>query len=189
MAVESADVTLTGTLGAVDVATASGDVRAERAASFALAGASADVVCRQVDGDASIKTASGDVHLGAVGGDGHLAVASGDIEVASLDGSVEFKSASGDVTIGRAGRSVIGRSASGDVRVVSVGSGTVEADSASGDITIGIAAGVAAWLDLQSLTGAVSSTLDDADAPAAGDAAVTVTARALSGDIRIVRAD
>ncbi len=189
IAVESADVALTGTLGALDITTASGDVAAERASSFALVAASADVVCRHVDGDASVKTASGDVHLGPVGGDGHLAVASGDLEIESFDGSVDFKSASGDVKIGRVGRSVTGRTASGDVRVLSVGSGTVEADSASGDITIGIAAGVAAWLDLQSVSGDVSSTLDDADAPVAGDATVTVRARTLSGDIRIVRAD
>ena len=59
-------------LGALDITTASGDVAAERASSFALVAASADVVCRHVDGDASVKTASGDVHLGPVGGDGHL---------------------------------------------------------------------------------------------------------------------
>ena len=188
--VESADVVLTGTLGAVDVTTASGDVALERAASFALVAASADVVGRQVDADASVKTTSGDVHLGSVGGDGHLAVASGDLEVESIDGSVDFKAASGDVEIGRVGRSVTGRTASGDVRVRSVGSGTVEADErASGDITIGIAAGVTAWLELQSITGDVSSALDDSAAPDAGDATVTVTARTLSGDIRIVRAD
>jgi DUF4097 and DUF4098 domain-containing protein YvlB len=186
--VKSADVELAGQLGRASVTTASGDVAIEQVAELAAHTASGDVTCRAVGGAASVTTASGDARLGAVSGSAELATASGDIEVTSVGGDARARSASGDVAIGRADGSVAARTASGDVQVRAVRRGTVEIDTASGDVEIGIVAGTAAWLDAQSLSGSVSSTLDPTDAPGDDTETVTVHARSLSGDVSIRRA-
>jgi DUF4097 and DUF4098 domain-containing protein YvlB len=186
--VKSADVELAGRLGRVSVTTASGDVAVENAADLAARTASGDVACRTIDGAASVTTASGDVRLDTVAGSAELATASGDIEVTSVGGDARARTASGDVGLGRVGGSVAARTASGDVRVRSVQRGTVEIDTASGDVEVGVAAGTAAWLDAQSLSGSVSSNLDPTDAPGDGTDTVTIHAHSLSGDVHIRRA-
>jgi hypothetical protein len=186
--VKSADVELHGQLARVAVSSASGDLAIEHAAELSVRTASGDVACRTVGADASVTTASGDVRLDAVGGFAELSSASGDVDVTRIDGDARVRTASGDVVLREVGGSVSTRTASGDVRVGSVRRGVVEIDSASGDIEVGIAAGTAAWLDAQTLSGSVSSSLDAADAP--GDAADTVSvhAHSLSGDVHIRRA-
>lgn len=67
-------------------------------------------------------------------------------------------------------------------------SGTVEIDSASGDILIGVAGGTAAWLDVHSLSGDITSELEGADAPDEDAPTVTIRGRTLSGDVAIRRA-
>ena len=99
-----------------------------------------------------------------------------------------MRSASGDVAVREADGSVNVRTASGDVRIESVRRGTVEIDSASGDVDVAVAVGTAAWLDVQALSGSVSSSLDPTDAPGDDAETVSIHAHTLSGDIRIRRA-
>lgn len=186
--VESAQVAMRGQLGDVDVNSASGDVRVERAAGLTLSTASGDVWVDDVDDDARVKTASGDVRLSSVGGSAELTTASGDIHAQHVGGAMRIRTASGDAFGGVIGGSVSAKTASGDVSVSSVATGSVEIDSASGDVSVGIAEGSAAWLEVQSLSGDVTSDLDAADAPADDAPTVTVRARSLSGDIAIRRA-
>ena len=56
-------------------------------------------------------------------------------------------------------------------------------------LSIGIAEGTAAWLDVQSLTGNVQTSLDDAEGPVEGGDTVRVRARTISGDVSITRAN
>jgi DUF4097 and DUF4098 domain-containing protein YvlB len=186
--VKSADIELRGQLGRVVVSSASGDVAIEHAAELSARTASGDLACRSVDGDATVTTASGDARLDAIAGSAELSTASGDVAVDRIDGNARIRTASGDVGLGQAGGSVTARTASGDVRVGSVRTGAVQIDSASGDVEIGVVAGTAAWLDVQSLSGTASSSLDATDAP--GDQADTVSihAHTLSGDVHIRRA-
>jgi DUF4097 and DUF4098 domain-containing protein YvlB len=186
--VKSADVELAGQLGRASTATASGDVTIDHVAELAARTASGDLTCRTVAGAASVTTASGDARLDAVSGSAELATASGDIEVDSVGGDARARSASGDVAIGRVDGSVTARTASGDVRIRSVRRGTVQIDTASGDVEVGVAAGTAAWLDAQSLSGSVSSTLDPTDTPADDSETVTIHTHSLSGDVHIRRA-
>lgn len=186
--VKSADVHLAGELGEVFVATASGDVAVEHAAELQVRTASGDVSCRSVAGDASVNTASGDARLDTVGRSAELATASGDVTLLHVGGDTRARSASGDVVIRGADGSVTVRTASGDIRLDSVRRGTVEVDSASGDVEIGIAAGTAAWLDVQALSGSVSSSLDPSEAPGDDAEAVSIHAHTLSGDVRVRRA-
>jgi hypothetical protein len=186
--VKSADIELRGELGRVEISSASGDVAIEHAAELSARTASGDLACRSVGGGATVTTASGDTRVETIGGSAQLSTASGDVSVDRVDGDTRVRTASGDVGVGRAGGSVTARTASGDVRVGSVTTGTVQIDSASGDVEIGVVAGTAAWLDVQSLSGTVSSSLDATDAP--GDQADTVSihAHTLSGDVHIRRA-
>jgi len=186
--VESADIRVDGAMGIVDVTTASGDVRLDDTASLTVTAASSDIVGGRIDGPAAVKTASGDVRLGPVGGNVEVFTASGDTQVAAVGGDATCRTASGDIELGPVGGSAAAKSASGDIRIDSITGGTVDVDSASGDVDIGIAAGTAAWLEVQSLSGDVRSDLDTTDAPGDDAARVTVRARTLSGDIVIRRA-
>ena len=186
--VESADVRLRGPLGSVDVNSASGNVRVEHAASLTVSTASGDVWGDSIGGDGRVKTASGDVRLTDVTGTGDVTTASGDIQIHSVNGDVNLRSASGDATVGTVGGSVTAKTASGDIRVDSVTTGSVEIDSASGDVWLGVAPGTAAWLEVQSLSGDVTSELQSSDAPTEDGPSVSIRARTLSGDVAIRRA-
>jgi DUF4097 and DUF4098 domain-containing protein YvlB len=186
--VSSADVRLAGELATVAVTTASGDVTVGHAADCNVTVASGDVLCERVTGNLAVKSASGDVRYGTVHGAATVTTASGDIVGSSVGGDVDVRTASGDVSIQQLGGSVAVRTASGDARVAAVRRGTVEADTASGDIAIGVVEGSAAWLDVTSLTGDVTSTLDQSGPPSDDTDVVSIHARSLSGDIAIRRA-
>jgi DUF4097 and DUF4098 domain-containing protein YvlB len=186
--VKSADVQLAGRLGRSSVNTASGDVAVEHAEELHVRTASGDVSGRKVAGDTEVTTASGDVRIESVDGAAELSSASGDIEVNQVGDEARVRSASGDVVIKAAGGSVNVRTASGDVRLDVVRRGIVEVDTASGDVEVGIATGTAAWLDVQALSGRVSSTLEATDTPGDDAETVTIHAHTLSGDITLRRA-
>ena len=184
----SADAKLTGELSDVFATTASGDVTVERSVRCAVNVASGDVACERTEGDLAVKSASGEVRFVNVEGSASLASASGDIFGGAVEGDLELRTASGDASIDWIGGSATARTASGDLRLAAVRRGTVEADAASGDITIGVVNGSAAWLDVHSLTGDVSSALEDSGPPLEGADVVSIHARTLSGDVLIRRA-
>ena len=99
--VASADVTLGRVDGAVELVSASGDLRCESAGSLAVKGASADVSVRRVTGPVDVNVASGDVAIEEAGSSVQMKSASGDLELGSVTaGDVKFDTASGDIRIG-----------------------------------------------------------------------------------------
>ncbi|MEV4064994.1 DUF4097 family beta strand repeat-containing protein [Nonomuraea dietziae] len=166
----STDVTTTGRLSEVAITCASGDVTVEHTVALRITTASGDVRCDVIEGDAVIDATSGKIGVGSVGG------------------HVNVTTASGSAVIGRAHGDVTSRTASGDIVVHAVTRGQVNARSASGNVTLAVTEGSAAWLEISSLSGRVSSELEQSGEP--GDAAETleVHARTLSGDIAILRA-
>jgi hypothetical protein len=170
---KSADVAARGTLGALTVATASGDVEVDRVSGGVnVKGASSDFSAREV-GAATVQTASGDIDI---------TVARGPLNVTSV---------SGDISIGEAYDNVNANSVSGDQDHGAVMRGAVSAHSVSGDVTIGVRRGSNAFLDCTTVSGDTSSELEmSGDAPAAGEDApfVEIRAKTVSGDIRITRA-
>ncbi|HEY1616666.1 MAG TPA: DUF4097 family beta strand repeat-containing protein [Streptosporangiaceae bacterium] len=165
----AADVACVGELSTLTTKTASGDVTAA-----------------SITGDAEIVATSGDIWLENAGGNVRAESASGDIRVKDVAGDATATTASGDVTIGRAGGSVNARTASGDVEIASIGAGRAEVKTVSGDVSVGVLPGTGVYLDLSTLTGRVSNLLDEAgEEPRAG---LRLTARAVSGDIRVSRA-
>jgi DUF4097 and DUF4098 domain-containing protein YvlB len=165
----SSDVSCLGELAALDGKTGSGD--------FTVA---------LVSGPVQLDTASGDVWLEEVTGDARLNAASGDIKLLRAGGAVSASSASGDITIGSAAGSVTAKTASGDVQIDRIATGQSDLTSMSGDITVAVAPSTGVYLDLSTVSGRVRSDLDESDD--AGDTALTLKCRTVSGDVEVVRA-
>jgi DUF4097 and DUF4098 domain-containing protein YvlB len=165
----AADVACVGELAALTTKTASGDVTAAT-----------------ITGDAEIVATSGDVWLEDIGGSARAETASGDIRLKDVTGDTTASTASGDIAIGRAGGSVQARTASGDVEIASIGAGRAEVKTVSGDVSVGVLPGTGVYLDLSSLTGRVANLLDEGGEES--QVGLRLTARAISGDIRVSRA-
>jgi DUF4097 and DUF4098 domain-containing protein YvlB len=164
----SADINCKGDLAELDAHTASGDVTADG-----------------VTGHLKAETASGDVRLGETGS-AEIRTASGDVRLTRAHGDISVRTASGDVNISGAAGSVTAMTASGDFRLASVARGSTQVSTASGDMAIGVASGASVYLDLASVTGSVTSQLDETGP--SDDVALELRCRTASGDIRITRA-
>ncbi|MFI6497292.1 DUF4097 family beta strand repeat-containing protein [Nonomuraea typhae] len=165
------DTRATGVYGEVEFSSASGDLHLHRAAALTAKTASGDVTCDIVDGVTDITNTSGDIHV---------TQAAGDLSIRAVSGAVRVGHAASDVDI---------TSTSGDVTIQSVTTGRVVLQSTSGDTAVAVAPGSAVWLDLNSLTGRITSTLNQAEEPAQGEQTVEITARSLSGSIAVTRAE
>ena len=170
IAVASADVDLRGRFGDVTVTGASGDLAVEEASEVELRSASGDVRVGTVHGAAYVRSASADVRIGRVGG------------------ALRVRGGSGNVTVEHAADAVIS-TASGDVTVVSATGETVQVRTASGDVSVGVPPGLRVWLELHSVSGRITSHLDD-DIDDTGDARpdLTLNLESVSGDLLIGRA-
>ena len=189
---EDVDVRITAPHGSGLVATtAQGDVRADgRFGEVEAKTASGDIFVGEVERNATVKTASGDIKVERVEGSLKGQTAAGDVFVGPVGGDAEVKTAAGDIRLHEVGGSVSVQSASGDVRVDSVARGSAELKSVSGDLLVGVRRGSRVWMDVKTVTGDARSELeavddiDDDQAPL-----VELRATAMSGDIKIVRAD
>ena len=168
----SADLEATGSLGAVDARTASGDVSLE------------DVEALKAH------TASGDVRVEAVGGALELSTASGDATVRRCAGQLGANLVSGDLSVGEALGGLAVKSVSGDVVVRAAGGGDLRVQAVSGDVQLGIVPGQQLYIDASSVSGTMSSELglDDGAPAAEGQPLVDLNIRTVSGDVRIMRA-
>lgn len=182
----SGDIRLDGRFADVAAHAGSGDIAVDTGADLQLTTGSGDVYVSECAA-AKVRTGSGEIRLGTAGGpvelqsgsggieveqplhDGRLSAASGDIRVDTVEGQVELKTASGDVTVHRAVE------------------GELRARTASGEVAVGIVAGTAAKLDVSSVSGSIRSELDQADAPAATDRTLLLTASTVSGSVRLHR--
>jgi DUF4097 and DUF4098 domain-containing protein YvlB len=171
VAVASADVAARGRLGPVELTSASGDLAADHCASLQL------------------RSASGDARIGTVSGEAVLGTASGDLRIERVDGGLKARTASGDVSVDAAAGTVGITTASGEVSVGALGEGRLKVKSVSGDVTVGVVPGLRVWLDLSSVSGRMTSQLDDDGAVSgAGAPQLSISIRSVSGDQNILRA-
>jgi hypothetical protein len=112
----------------------------------------------------------------------------GDVRLGRTDGDARLETACGDVTVDRARGSLRGSTRYGKVRVGEAVRGSLVLETAYGEVEAGIAAGTAAWLDLQSGSGSVRSELTAAEGPEDATDTVEVQARTAYGDILVRRA-
>ncbi len=169
---DSADLEARGTLGAVDVKTASGDVSLEAAATLRVDSASGDVRARDIDGVTELRTASGDATVRRAGG--------------LLSASM----VSGDLSVDEAAAGLAVNTVSGDVQVRAAGGGGIRVQSVSGDVRLAIKPGERLYVDASSVSGTLSSELGLEDTPPSDSTAPVseLRVRTISGDLEIVRA-
>jgi DUF4097 and DUF4098 domain-containing protein YvlB len=182
----SADVLGTGQFGQIDVQAGSGDVSFEETASAKIQTGSGDVDIQGIDGVLEAKAGSGDVTFGSVAGAARITTGSGDILVTRAAGQVNIKAGSGDVVITEAVESVDAMTGSGDLLVKRLVHGRLKAKTGSGDVLVGVPDGTAAFLDVMSISGSVSSELEATDSPDGGPTA-EVAVMTASGDIVLKR--
>jgi DUF4097 and DUF4098 domain-containing protein YvlB len=190
-ATASADVDLTGVFGDLKLTTASGDIDVNgRAHEVEATTASGSIVLGRCNGRVRGKSASGDFRIAESEGPVTVTTASGNLEVGAASAGVEMRCTSGDMRLGAIAGDVHVVGVSGDVEIRSYSEGHLRARSVSGDVEIGIAPGVNLAVDVESMSGTVSSDipLGEQPTPIAEAPEVFVSAQTVSGDVLIARA-
>ena len=187
----SADVDLTGIFGDLKLTTASGDIDVDgRAHQVEATTASGSIVLGRCEGRVRGKSASGDFRIAESEGPVTVTTASGNLEVGAASAGIEMRCTSGDMRLGAITGDVHVVGVSGDVEIGSYGEGHLRARCVSGDLEIGIAPGVNLAVDVESMSGTVSSDipLGEQPTPIAKAPEVFVSAQTVSGNVLIVRA-
>lgn len=179
----SADVTGHGRFGAANINSGSGDVDLENIASGDLKAGSGDVEIETVAESVKVKTGSGDVTMGSIRGSGDIAAGSGDVVVSDVTETIKVKTGSGDILIKDGGARVDVMAGSGDLTLKRIERGEVVAKTGSGDVSIGIVRGTAAYLEIQTVTGDVTTHLDAAEMPGDGEPTVSINVMSGTGDV------
>lgn len=160
----SANVTVTGGAGRLDLQTGSGEISADKA-----------------EGVASVHTGSGSVRLGPMLAGLRARTSTGDVEVTSLGGPTSLFTGSGDVWMGAVAGDVMARTGSGDLTVADAATGQIELQTGSGSIRVGVRAGSPAEVDLSSATGAARSELALSDTQPETTPKLRIRGRTASG--------
>jgi DUF4097 and DUF4098 domain-containing protein YvlB len=181
------DFRCTGRLGGSRFKTSAGNVWLERTGPLHLNTSAGHVGVDAVDGTAEISTGTGKVQVGRVDGTAVVKNSNGETVIGTVTGDVRVRSANGDITVERAGAGVDAKTSMGRIRLGEIARGSVVLASSMGELEIGIAAGTAAWLDLDTGFGHVRNLLDPTDRPAETDETVEVRGRTTYGDITIHR--
>ena len=178
----------TGRFGDFRHKSGAGDIQIDEAAGVSLKTSAGDITVGRAGGRCDIATASGAVRLGTVDGPAVVKNSNGDTEIGDVSGDLRVAAANGKVSVDRAQSTVAVKTANGDIRLGEVVRGAVVASTAYGRIDVGVRNGVAAWLDLNTAFGKVTSDLDATDRPAGGEDVVELKARTAYGDVTIRRA-
>lgn len=184
---QAGDIQGSGRLGDCRFKTAAGDVRLERTGPLRVSSAAGHVTVGTVAGDADVSTGSGKLRVGEISGTAAVKNSNGETVIGAVTGDARVRNANGDIDIERAGASVDAKTANGAVRVGEVVRGQVTLGTAMGDLDVGIAAGTAAWLDVNTSFGHVRNQLDKTTGPDDADRTVEVRGRTAYGDITIHR--
>lgn len=184
----SGDIAVTGRVADLDASTGSGDITAAECTAVRMKSGSGDLSVQSAQGDVRAKTGSGDVSVGNAGGRLDLTTGSGDVSLVRSVGQVKAKSGSGELALGSSTGDLELVTGTGDISLAAVQGGSVHARTGTGDVSIGVADGVAALLDLNSITGDVDVDLDSVDGPGDAEAQTRLSAFSGSGDIRVTRA-
>jgi DUF4097 and DUF4098 domain-containing protein YvlB len=166
----SADVSVVGQLGALNVHTASGDITATGEC-----------------GPVTVHTASGDVFLERADAEAEITTASGDVKIGRASGDVSINAVSGDLSIGSATGQIGARTISGDIAIRDFSAGQADLTTTSGDVQVMVTPDLGVYLDLSTMSGRVGSELDEQDGDGT-DTALEIKCRTISGDIRVSKA-
>jgi DUF4097 and DUF4098 domain-containing protein YvlB len=177
-----------GRMAKVSANTGAGNVHIETCSEAHANTGAGNIDIDEATGEIDVKTGAGNVKVGKVGADACVVTAAGNARIDNVTGSARMKTAHGNIDIGDAGDSLDAFTASGNVRVRRADHGTVRARTVSGEVSVGVAQGVAALLDLHTVSGRVRSELEAAGAPAEGDKRIELTLSTVSGNVSVARA-
>jgi hypothetical protein len=177
-----------GRLQKVSVNTGAGGVHVGDCAEVRANTGSGNIEIASVSGSVEAKTGAGTVRIGKVGADARITTAAGNARVEGVGGSAKLTTAHGNIEVGQAGDSLEAFTASGNVRVDRADHGYVRARTVSGGVSVGVASGVAALLDLHTVSGRVRSELAASDAPVDGEQRVELVLSTVSGNVNVARA-
>ncbi|WP_127573430.1 DUF4097 family beta strand repeat-containing protein [Georgenia faecalis] len=179
-----AHVRTTGRLGETTIAVSMGDIRCEETASARFSTGTGDITVDRVAG-ATIVGGAGAIRITEIDGAATVKNANGSTWIGSVGGDARVRAANGDITIDAAGGGVDARSACGNVRALGVTRGTVNLHTSAGSVDVGVRRGTAAWLDVATQYGQVTTSLDPADTPETTAQTVEVRARTSFGDVTV----
>ena len=111
-----------------------------------------------------------------------------DVVVGVVHERTVIKTGSGDLQIGASTGDLELTTGTGDINLDGVHGGEVRARTGTGDVTIAVAHGVAAYLDLNTVTGDVAIDLEETSGPGDAEAQARLIVHSGSGDIRVKRA-
>jgi hypothetical protein len=183
-----AELRSTGRLGELRYKAGAGAIRIDEAGPLTIRTGAGDISVERADGPAEIKTGSGAIEVGGVAGSAKVKNSNGNTWIGDVAGDLSASAANGRIAVDRTGAGVEAKTANGDILLGAVAPGAVVAETAFGRVDIGVAAGVPAWLDLNTKFGKVSNELESSERPGPGDEAVEIRARTSFGDITVHRA-
>lgn len=158
-----------GRLGECRLRTDSGDIRLDQTGAAELTSRNGEIRVGRIDGPATITNTNGGTRIGEV------------------TGRVRLTDTNGEMVVDRALGDVEGRTAYGEIRIGEVVRGTVSLVTAGGELSVGVAAGTAAWLDIDTAGGELHNELDATPGPDGSDETVEIRAGSGGGDVRIHR--
>jgi DUF4097 and DUF4098 domain-containing protein YvlB len=188
LSVGAGRIETTGPLRKVSANTGAGDIHVADCGEADAHTGSGNIEIDFVAGSVEAKTGSGEVKVGQVGADARISTASGNARVEGVAGAANLTTAHGNIEVGAAGDSLEAFTASGNVRVRRADHGHVRARTVSGGVSVGVAGGVAALLDLSTVSGRVRSDLAASGPPAESEAHVELVLSTVSGNVEVARA-
>jgi hypothetical protein len=177
-----------GRMGDVEATSGSGAIRLEETGEARALTGSGDIDIGAATGSVDAKSGSGHVTLGAIAGDARVTTGSGHTQIAQCEGTARIKTGSGKVEIDKAGAALDAFSASGAIEVRRADHGRVRAKTVSGRVSVRIADGAAAWLDIDTVSGKLRSSLEQSAPPGEGESRVELAISTVSGDVTLARA-
>lgn len=186
--VSVADVRTTGVLGECRLKASVGHFRLDRTGPLRLDTSGGHVTVDAVDGNAEVATGTGRVRIGEIGGAAVVKNSNGNTDIGTVTGELRVRSANGDISVDRVDARVEAKTSNGSIRIGEVVRDSVTLYTSTGDLEIGVAAGTAAWLDLNTSHGRVHNSLDDvSQGPEKSEKTVEVRAHTSFGDITVCR--
>jgi DUF4097 and DUF4098 domain-containing protein YvlB len=180
------DLRCAGRLGQCQLKT-TGNVWLERTGPLHLHTGAGHVTADGITGNAEISTGLGKIQIGEVEGTAVVKNSNGDTTIDAVTGDLRVRNANGAIDVERAGAGVDAKTSNGSIRLGEVVRGSVALETAAGDLEVGIAAGTAAWLEVNTGFGHVRNLLENATRPDETDQTVEVRGRTSYGDITIHR--
>jgi DUF4097 and DUF4098 domain-containing protein YvlB len=180
------DLRCGGRLGQCRLKT-TGNVWLERTGPLRLHTGAGHVTADGITGNAEVSTGYGKIQIGEVEGTVVAKNSNGDTTIDAVTGDVRVRNANGAIDVRRAGAGVDAKTSNGSIRLGEVVRGSVALGTAAGNLEIGIAAGTAAWLEVNTGFGHVRNLLENTTRPDEADETVEVRGRTSYGDITIHR--